>query len=141
MMFQGLGRLDQVINHVEHDATNVEKYVKRMAAINMGTFRASGARFELEHLKFLSMFAATGFNESSRAALGATGAWLQKGIIEHKVIQNLKDVKGDKGFFRQWRQKFVTAIGQVNGDCEAIIHTWVKYRPQQGVGQVVASLN
>ena len=39
-----------------------------------------------------------------------------KGILEHKVIQNMKPLTGDKGKFRQWHQQFVNAITQVNQD-------------------------
>ncbi len=46
------------------------------------------------------------------------GARLSRGIMEHKVIQNLRVVSGDRPMFRQWLQKFTTALGQANVGCE-----------------------
>jgi hypothetical protein len=44
-----------------------------------------------------------------------------KGIMEHRAIQNLRAVSGDKGLFRQWHQKFTTALGQVKVEYEEIV--------------------
>ncbi len=49
------------------------------------------------------------------------GVRLSRGIMEHKVVQNLRAVNGDKGLFRQWHQKFTTALGQVREECDGII--------------------
>ena len=49
-----------------------------------------------------------------------------KGIMEHEVIMNLRMVNGDKSLFRQWHQRFVTALGQVEGSHEEIIQHLVK---------------
>ena len=50
----------------------------------------------------------------------------RKGIMEFKVIQNLKSVTGDKSGFRQWHQKFMSAIGQVNTDYEKLMQIVVR---------------
>ena len=42
------------------------------------------------------------------------------------VIQNLMTVNGDKSLFRQWHQKFTTALRQVGGAHEEIVHRLVK---------------
>ena len=39
---------------------------------------------------------------------------------------NLRAVSGDKSFFRQWHQKFTTALGQIEGAHEEIVHRLVK---------------
>merc|ERR1711989_284735 len=45
----------------------------------------------------------------------------RKGIMEFKVVQNLKAVTGDKTGFRQWHQKFMSALGQVNSRYEGLM--------------------
>ncbi len=42
--------------------------------------------------------------------------------MEHRVIQNRKALSGDTGLFRQWHQKFTSALGQVRGEYEEIFH-------------------
>ena len=37
----------------------------------------------------------------------------KKGIMDHKVIQNLNPLTGDKSKFRQWHQKLMKAMCQV----------------------------
>ncbi len=49
-----------------------------------------------------------------------------KGIMEHKVIHNLRAVSGDRPLFRQWHQKFTITLGQVGGLHEEISHRLVK---------------
>ncbi len=51
----------------------------------------------------------------------ATGS--RRAIMEHKVIQYLTAVKS---LFRQLHQKFTTALGQVTGAHEGIVHRLVK---------------
>jgi hypothetical protein len=46
--------------------------------------------------------------------------------MEHRVIQYLKAVNGDKSFFRHWQQSFTTATGQVTGEREEIVQRLVK---------------
>ena len=46
--------------------------------------------------------------------------------MEYKVIMNLTPVNGDKSWFRQWRLKFVTAIGQVRSECEELVQKLIK---------------
>ncbi len=45
-----------------------------------------------------------------------------RGALEHKVIQNQRAASGDKGLFRQWHQKFTTALAQVMEEYEEIVH-------------------
>ncbi len=62
---------------------NTEKYVKELSKVCWDTFRATGAMFEQEHLRFIKMFAATGGNGSGGGATKHT-----RGIMENKVITN-----------------------------------------------------
>jgi hypothetical protein len=45
---------------------------------------------------------------------------------EHKAIRNLRAAIGDKGLFRQWHQKFTTALGQVKTECDKIVHKFAR---------------
>ena len=67
------------------------------------------------------MFAATGANGSGGGATKHT-----RGIIEHKVITNLRSAHGDKSLFRQWHQRFITALGQYDHVHEEIVQHLVK---------------
>ena len=49
-----------------------------------------------------------------------------KAIMDHKVIQYLRAVNGDKSLFRQWHQRFVTALGQYDQVREEIVQHLVK---------------
>ncbi len=60
---------------------------------------ATGAMLEQEHLRFINIFAATG-----SGGIGG-GHRFNKGIMEHKVINNLRCVSGDKSLFRHWHQR------------------------------------
>ena len=101
-MAAGMARLHQIEQNVEHDAVNSEKHIKELSKVYWEMFRATGAMFEQEHLRFLSMFVAAGSG-------GNGGGHRQpKTVMENKVIQNLKAVSGDKFLLRQWHQKFTT---------------------------------
>ncbi len=50
------------------------------------------------------------------------GTRFPKGIVEHKVIHNLRAVSGDRGLFRQWHQKFTAALSPVKAEYEEIVH-------------------
>ncbi len=49
------------------------------------------------------------------------GYRFNKGIMQHKVINNLRCVSGDKSLFGQWHQRFVTALGQCDQVHEEIV--------------------
>ena len=38
----------------------------------------------------------------------------QKPVSEHKAIQQLKGFAGDRSKFREWNEKLLNALGQVN---------------------------
>ncbi len=109
-MVVGMERSTEIKDHVESNVMNAEKYIKELAAGCKDMFRATGTIFEQEHVRFISMVTAVG-----GPGAGGGGPRYTKGIMEHKVIQNLKAVNGDMSLFRQRRQKFTTALGQVNG--------------------------
>jgi hypothetical protein len=46
--------------------------------------------------------------------------------MEHKVVQYLRAIKGDKSLFRHWHKKFTTALGQVSSGHEEIVQRMVK---------------
>jgi hypothetical protein len=49
-----------------------------------------------------------------------------KSAMEHKAITNLKELRSDKAGFRQWHDKFVNALAQVNREYRVVIQEIVK---------------
>ncbi len=90
---------------------------KELSNVCMEMFRAAGSMFEQEHLRFFNMVATTGGGGS-----GGGSHRFVKSIMEHKVIQYLKAVNGDKSFFGQRHQKFTNVLGQVAGAHEEIVN-------------------
>ena len=119
-MSQGMHRLKEISENVEADQLNIEKYVKELTDVVREMFMSTGSMFQQESLRVLSTLAVQG-----GGGYGANGR-PQKTIMEHKVIQYLRAVNGDKALFRQWHQKFTTALGQVPGNHEEIIQRMVK---------------
>ena len=105
--------LGELRGNVEADSINVEKYVKELSVVTMYLTKACGRMFEQEHLRFIAMFSATRNS-------GGGGGGFYKGVMEHKIIMNLRAVNGDKSIFRQWHQKFTTALGEIGGAHEEI---------------------
>ncbi len=63
--YQGMDRgmrLKDIENNVEMNAINMAKYVRELSKVRWDMFRATGAMFEQEHVRFINMFAATGGN-------------------------------------------------------------------------------
>ena len=112
-----LKRLSEIRDNVETDSLNIESYVKELAAMVIKITKSMGRMFEHEPLRFMSMYTASGGGKS-----GGGHEKYNKGIMEHRVIQNLKNVNGDKSLFRQWHQKFTTAIGQFKPVYEEMVH-------------------
>ena len=114
-------RLKEISDNVEADQLNIEKYVKELTDVVREMFMSTGSMFQQESLRVLNTLAAQG-----GGGYGAGGRWSPKAIMEHKVIQHLRAVNGDKSLFRQWHQKFTTALGQVHGEHEEVIQRMVK---------------
>ena len=51
----------------------------------------------------------TGISNAGMSIGGGKGGDRTRGILEYKAMQFLKPLSGDKGLFRQWHQKFVSA--------------------------------
>jgi hypothetical protein len=82
-------------------------------------FKATGAMFEQDHLRFISLI-------TSSTSGGHSGGGFHQTVMENKVIQILRAVKGDKSLFMQWHHKFTTALGQVGGAREDAVHRLVR---------------
>ncbi len=119
-MAKDMMRLMEISENVETDQLNIEKYVKELANVVREMFLSTGSMLEQEHSRFISMFAATGVGDEG------FGYRYEKTIMEHKVIQYLRAVNGDKSLFRQWHQKFTTALGQITGVHQEIVQRMVK---------------
>ena len=135
-MVRGMARLKEISDNVLGDQLNTERYVKELTDVVREMFMASGSMFQQEHLRFINMFAATG-----GGGKGGGGHRFEKTIMEHKVIQYMRAVNGDKSLFRQWHQKFTTALGQVAGVHEEIVQRMVKeIDPGKELEKVVATM-
>ena len=110
-MAKTMKRLWEIRGNVEADSINVEKYVKEQSVVTMDLTKACGRMFEQEHLRFIAMFSATRNN-------GGGGGGFHRGVMEHKVIMNLRAVNGDKSIFRRWHQNSATFLGQIGGALE-----------------------
>ena len=64
-------------------------------------------------------------NPGGSGGRGGNGV-TKRGIMEHKVITNLRCVSHDKSLFRQWHQRFITALGQYDHVHEEIAQHLVK---------------
>ena len=98
-MVKGMSRLREISENVETDQLNIEKYVKELTNVCQEMFMSTGSMFQQEHLRFFGLLAVTGGGGHGG------GARFPKAIMEHKVIQYLRAVNGDKSLFRQWHQK------------------------------------
>ncbi len=92
------------------------KYAKELANLAVDPIQATGGIFEDGHLRMTNMVT------SIHPGGGDGGNRFTKGIMEHKVMQNLRAVSGGKGLFRQWHQKFTIVLGQVKTEYEEIVH-------------------
>jgi hypothetical protein len=77
-------------------------YIKELTDTVREMFMSTGPIFQQESVRFFSMCAATGGGGYGGGHGG--GSKYQKTIMEHKVIQFLRTVHGDKSLFRQWHQ-------------------------------------
>ena len=59
-MVKGMTRLKEISENVVADQLNIERYVKELTDVCREMFMASGSMFEQEHLRFITMFAASG---------------------------------------------------------------------------------
>ena len=111
-------RAGEVRDNVENDQLNIKKYVKEIAAVMADLTKATGRLFEQEHMRMIIIVSA--INPGGFAGRGGNGV-TKRGIMEHKVITNLWRVNVDKSLFRQWHQRFITAVGQYGQVHEEIV--------------------
>ncbi len=81
---------------MEADGINVKKYVEELAVVTTDLTKACGRVFEHGHLRFTAIFSGT----RTRGG-GGGGGGFHRGVMEHKVITNLRAVRGDKSLSRQ----------------------------------------
>ncbi len=74
----------------------------------------------------LSMVSAINAGGLGGSGFTGGGTGFTKGIMEHKVINNLTCVSPDKSLLRQWHRSFVTALGQYDQVHEEIVQHLVK---------------
>ncbi len=80
----------EIAEYVEGYPLRVKKCVQELTNVCMEMLRAAGAMFEQEHLRFISMIIAAGWSGAGRGSFR-----YPKGTMEHKVVHNLRAVKGD----------------------------------------------
>ncbi len=83
-MVKGMTKMKEISESAAEDQLNVEKYVKELSDVCVEMFRATGAMFEQERMRFINLFAATG-----GGGQGGGGQRFPKAIMEHRVIQYL----------------------------------------------------
>jgi hypothetical protein len=120
-IFSGVERLKAVEENVEGNVGNLELCIKDVGAVCKQLFHFMGKNLEQEPLRFARVATAVA---GGTGAVGGQGRFV-KGIMEHKVTQSLEAVNGDKALFRQWHQKFTTALGQASPVHERV-HRMVK---------------
>ena len=120
---QGMVRFKEIMEKAEDDdLIHLETWVKELAKVVHLMFMSTGAMFVQENLR-----TSAAISNSGAGGHGGSGEYRHpKGIMEHRVMTNLKAVNGDKGLFRQWHQKFTTALGQYNARYEEIVHYMVR---------------
>ncbi len=84
---------------------NTESYIKELSQVMIKVTKAAGRVLEQDHMRFMAMYVGAG----SGIAGGCDRH--QESIMEHRVIQNLKAVSGDRSLVRQWHRMFRTTLG------------------------------
>ncbi len=75
----------------DNDSINVERYRKELAVVTVDFTKACGRMFEQENFRYIAMFSATRIS----GGVGGGGGF-HRGIMQHKVITNLRADNGDK---------------------------------------------
>jgi hypothetical protein len=85
-MARVLLRAGELTDHVETDSINVKQYVKEIAALVADLAKATGRMFEQEPMRMIIMV--------TSIHLGGVGGGSRftTGLMEHRVIQNLRAV-------------------------------------------------
>ncbi len=97
-MVKGMAMLKEISEYVVADQLNIERYVNELTYVVREMFMASGSMFQQEHLRFINVFAATGGGGHGG------GVRFPKATMQHKVIQLLRAVNGDKSLFKHASQ-------------------------------------
>ena len=109
------------VRQIKEQATNdADIYASEIAKVMRVLIHAVGGMLQEETMRTAAQIAASGATRNSGAA-GST-----KGIMEYKVIMNLKAANGDKTWFRQWHLTFTTALGQVKQAYEWLVNSMTK---------------
>ncbi len=98
-MAKTMKRLGEIRDNAEADSINVERYVKELSLLTMDRTRPCGIMFEHKHIRFIAMFSTT---KNS----GGGGGGFHRGVMEHRVIMNLRAAVAPKSS---------TALVQVGG--------------------------
>ena len=88
-MVSGLMRMKQIEGAVVSDSMNAEKYIMELAKTTHSVFMAVGAMFQQENLR-----TSAALDRSTRTS--KREPYKERGIMEYKVMMNLKPVNGDK---------------------------------------------
>ena len=124
-MSSGMIKLKEIADNVQTDPNvNTEELVQNLAEVVREMFLSTGSMFQQEYMRFANWSAVT--DGGGYGAGGGGGNRPPKAITEYKIIKYLRAVNGDKSLFRQWHQKFTTALGQVPENHEEIIQRMVK---------------
>ncbi len=81
-------------------------------------FEAVGRMFAQYNLRCIAM------TPAAHQGTNLGGEKYVKGIMEHKVIEDLNAVNGGRTIFRHWHQKFTTALCQMKMEYRGWCATW-----------------
>ena len=115
---RGMNTLESIKDSVASDSVNTERYVEELTKSIMEMMHVLGKMMEQEQMSTVHMITTMSRSGESQIA--------RRGIMEYRVINNLRAVNGDKRMFRQWHQKFTTAIGQASPRYEEMVHYMVR---------------
>lgn len=114
LSYMGFGKLGESIDNriVEMNNKIVQLDQIQQTAESAGTRCDSKIDELAKHVN--TMYTAIGEIKGQQGSSSGQGGKL-KSVVEHKIIQSLGELTGEKGNFRQWHQKFANAMGEING--------------------------
>ena len=69
---------------------------------------------------------------NTASAMNRRGPMEDKGIMEHRLIRDLKAFTGDKREYRNWNEKLINAYVQIKKGSRGIFE-WIKEQVEKGV--------
>ena len=120
-MVKGIKVIDSMVTEMDKPDVDADEVVKTSLVTIREVFTAIGMNIEGEYARIVKLIDDKVANSTGYVGKSA------KGIMEYKVMQHLKVVTGDKGMFRQWHMKLMSAISQVKKEYGVMLEDLVKH--------------